>query len=483
MKDEFKMIINKIDNKTKLKKDKLNFYTYDFKLLENYLINLNDKDFIINNLDIILNYSDEDIITYLCNYFKDNKNFQKQFVKNLNNFRFKTYLDLVWDMFKTTFKSKEEYNAFLTEKLFNDLTKEYLDLRFYNYLYDEIKDKNKKEMYLTICLNNNIDISSFNITDSDSFIIKKNIDKIYDNSTNVFFLKKILINNNLMSELKYINNKIDNNIDILIESIINDLGFVKEENKKDIFELLKLITIDICNNENCKYSDIKQIGDGYYNKCYKINNKILKIGKVRETINIIDNPYIIKPLLRKKYKDIFLEVSERALNDITISNTQMYKIYKELRNYGIIWTDVEKENFGKLLKDNNIYWKQNLMYNPKNSSIKTNTNPKKTLKRGDYVILDNDYLYNENNKDISFPSTISKVFEIKFLRELLEVINYIKDNRMNLQAEKTKDFIKSKGFDYNYIIKKINNDTFNNDEMYSLRRGKILGYNKIRNLK
>ena len=276
---------------------------------------------------------------------------------------------------------------------------------------------------------------------------------------------------------------IDNNIDILIESIINDLGFVKEENKKDIFELLKLITIDICNNENCKYSDIKQIGDGYYNKCYKINNKILKIGKVRETINIIDNPYIIKPLLRKKYKDIFLEVSERALNDITISNTQMYKIYKELRNYGIIWTDVEKENFGKLLKDNIIYWKQNLMYKPKNSSIKTNTNPKKTLKRGDYVILDNDYLYNENNKDITFPSTISKVFEIKFLRELLEVINYIKDNRMNLQAEKTKDFIKSKGFDYNYIIKKINNDTFNNDEMYSLRRGKILGYNKIRNLK
>lgn len=483
MKDDFKMIINKIDNKIKFRKDKLNFYTYDFKLLENYLLNLNDKDFIINNLDIILNYSDEDIITYLCTYFKNNKNFQKKFVKNINDFRFKTYLDMVWDIFKTTFSSKEEYNNFLTEELFNDLTKEYLDLRFYNYLYDEIKDKNKKEMYLRICLKNNIDISSFNITDSDSSIIKKNIDKIYDYSNNVFVLKKILINNNLMSELQHINNKIDDNIDILIDSIINDLGFVKEENKKDIFELIKLIVIDICNNENCKYSDIKQIGDGYYNKCYKINNKILKIGKVRETINIVDNPYIIKPLLRKKYKDVFLEVSERALNDITISNTQMYKIYKELRNYGIIWTDVEKENFGKLLKDNNIYWKQNLMYNPSNASIKSDNENKKTLKKGDYVILDNDYLYNENNKDISFPSTISKDFEIKFLRELLEVINYIKENRMNLQAEKTKEYIKSKGFDYNYIIKKINNDTFNNDEMYSLRRGKILGYNKIRNLK
>ena len=68
------------------------------------------------------------------------------------------------------------------------------------------------------------------------------------------------------------------------------------------------------NNEKATFQDLKWIGEGRYSSVLKIKNKIIKFGFTRATITFPNNPYIIKPLLRKYYNDhekqLFIEVIE-----------------------------------------------------------------------------------------------------------------------------------------------------------------------------
>ena len=52
---------------------------------------------------------------------------------------------------------------------------------------------------------------------------------------------------------------------------------------------------------------------------------------------------------------IFFEVIEKVdtnINDIT--KEEIYKLYKNIREIGLIWTDVKIDNVGRLIKDNKI---------------------------------------------------------------------------------------------------------------------------------
>ena len=104
-------------------------------------------------------------------------------------------------------------------------------------------------------------------------------------------------------------------------------------------------------------------------------------------------------------------------------NINLYELYKELRYKKLIWTDCHKCNVGILLKDNKVYYKD-IDYIDKNATGYTSEN-KEILKKGDVVILDNDYIFTEEefqrlfNNNKSLEANISSVqsiaeFELRY---------------------------------------------------------------------
>lgn len=102
----------------------------------------------------------------------------------------------------------------------------------------------------------------------------------------------------------------------------------------------------------------------------------------------------------------------------------LYNLYKELRDDGIIWGDPKLENVGWLKRENipmlhgeilnvdtkSLGFKQSLRCNP--------------LNKGELVILDTDYIYEENSPCIETNNTAKKFEEIyqreKWIKEEVE---------------------------------------------------------------
>lgn len=207
----------------------------------------------------------------------------------------------------------------------------------------------------------------------------------------------------------YISNCVNNNPMLLIESMLDlskkTYGF-KKEYSNIIKEVLLLIVTDICNNEGCKYSDIKLISDyGNYSVVFEIGNKVIKLGNERENISFPLNPYIITPLMRRYIEDaindskVFVEVEQKVKIDY-IPRDKFYDLYKGIRDLGLIWTDVNCRNVGVLQDDNIIHWKGNLSPNYK-ELLFTEKIGDIILKKGDLVVLDADHIYYEEDDNIA----------------------------------------------------------------------------------
>ena len=104
---------------------------------------------------------------------------------------------------------------------------------------------------------------------------------------------------------------------------------------------------------------------------------------------------------------------------------ELYRIYKELRDDGILWIDCKKENVGRLLKENKTNYcdiRGNEL-RPEDKAIgfygkKTN----RVLSKGELVIIDTDYLItreDEKNwyKWNNFQNEFSKRYEEERRRE------------------------------------------------------------------
>lgn len=116
---------------------------------------------------------------------------------------------------------------------------------------------------------------------------------------------------------------------------------------------------------------------------------------------------------------IFFEVIEKVdtnINDIT--KEEIYKLYKNIREIGLIWTDVKIDNVGRLIKDNKIYWYENIT--PSDETLEfTKTIGNHQLKKGELIVLDGDYIYNENDHNInSKMSNLQTEFEKTYQKEL-----------------------------------------------------------------
>ena len=355
-------------------------------------------------------------------------------------------------------QDKEMFDTIVTDIIYQDLTEEEILLLMDNIIkcnvnleeYDVdslmklIKKENIKqqEMYLEKYLNNQntcLATASYIIHNKKEHLdlIKNNIDNIIQiDNIDFFSLKEILKDEE--QEIDKIKKKIQTNPETYTKIMIKNLykkittkikRLLPNEEKKlgTITEVIYLILEDISKNEKKSLSEINIIGEGTYSTVIGLGNKVIKIGTTRMNKVYPNNPYINAILLRKEFtiKDklsIFVEVNEKVDTKTEITEEELYQLYKKIRELGLIWLDVGYRNVGRLIQDNKIHWEKNL--NPSNEAIGLSEYiGKEELKKGDIVIIDNDYIFREHEidkvKNISSFRTFKR-FEKRYQEEKQE---------------------------------------------------------------
>ena len=306
-------------------------------------------------------------------------------------------------------RAKEYLPIIVNEMLKYDSTKFIIERKFFRILNEaslfEMKNLLNLEYYFDI---DNI------INDNFDYLIETfNIDKL------ILLNYKIKLNKENKNKLNDIFNE---NIIYFIDSLFNhNLIYICEEEKakNKVIDIIRLIIDELIVSENVNLADIKKLQSGSYSKVIQIGNKILKVGIERKTFNIPNSKYILKPIIRKNLREIssipvVIEVSEKVDTNVKLDNDKLYEFYEKLRNNGIIYGDLKNENIGILLKDNKIYY-NNISYDDKNRGFLNDCYD--ILEKGNIVIIDLDYIYLEDDKDIEYPSSLSKQFEERYLDE------------------------------------------------------------------
>jgi len=355
-----------------------------------------------------------------------------------NNFYW-DYFDIIFGKFGSNlsfeiFKvlcTNDVNNSFINENMYKLFDSKICFIDFYKSIFNYIEIKNiinkhQFEQFITsLMINNCNNINSyfieFLLSSKYKDILVSNFDKILKNYYNLFDLKELIKKDTqLLSKYKnYVNNNPDNLIyEIIIKGFIIDLESAK---KQKIFDTIKLIITELLEYEKINFSEIELLGEGEYSYVVSIGSKVLKIGLQREKFHIDNNKRFLKPLLRtqiQKYgsSEVLgcIEITEKV-DTKNITDEDVYEIYKELRDEGYRWTDCKKENIGRLLRKNIIHFKD---IDLSNKSIYYNTNNSEELESGELVIIDNDYIFTEeefNNLPESF-----KTINMEMIKEIEE---------------------------------------------------------------
>ena len=310
------------------------------------------------------------------------------------------------EVFKIIFTNKKS-NKLLNENMYT-LFEYGFNKKFYSLFFNFLIENNiveKQKLYnliehtiLNKCKNINYNLIEYLYDMEFKYIVINNFEKIIQNSYNLFELRNIIRKDQTL--LNKINNYINNNPNKFIyEMIINGFESTLEDIKEEkIFYTIKFIIDEIKESEKIDYSDIEYLNNGASSFVYSIGSKVIKIGRDREKFVIDNNKRFLKPILRTKIPNInnngilgTIEVTEKVNTD-NITEENAYSIYKELRDLGYIWVDCRPENIGRLIRKNKIYFDD---LNPKKEALNYKTDISKELNKNNYVILDNDYIYTE----------------------------------------------------------------------------------------
>lgn len=236
-------------------------------------------------------------------------------------------------------------------------------------------------------------------------LIYENIDSILNCDVNLDRLKMMAFKEKDVCDK--VNKKIDSNVKDYTISLLKDTycrytnNYLIWDDKdfNNVLEVIYLILEDIAKNENVSLSSLSVLGSGSYSFVLGLGDKVIKIGKDRGSMSFNNNPYVNAILLRKvlpvnSKMSLLVEVNERLDTKSYVSDEELYQLYKKLRDIGLIWTDVSRWNVGRLLKDNVIHWKRELK--PTSSVLGLDEyRGNEVLKKGDIVVLDNDYIFDE----------------------------------------------------------------------------------------
>lgn len=356
------------------------------------------------------------------------KKFMETLAASIDKYSFPMEISELFQQLYTKIDNENLRQNIFTADMNKKLVEMNISSNSYARLYSMMTNAQRNNLLEQLLSNNiNINYSKFLPYNDTITFIKNNIDIIYTHGGNIIDIKRLM---ELKREDKFvskINAYIDNNPYIMVNSIIDILKTKILNNKKINFNKYRsfifLLLDEISKNESTSISSTEFIGTGGYSAVFAIKTKVIKIGIERKTPHFPNNPYILKPLLRKTITidniPIFFEVIEKVdtnINDIT--KEEIYKLYKNIREIGLIWTDVKIDNVGRLIKDNKIYWYENIT--PSDETLEfTKTIGNHQLKKGELIVLDGDYIYNENDHNInSKMSNLQTEFEKTYQKEL-----------------------------------------------------------------
>lgn len=213
------------------------------------------------------------------------------------------------------------------------------------------------------------------------------------------------------------------NSEIKVEgSIRNKQNLVKLTVREMVSELLKKQDIQPC--------QITKIAQGGYSSVYRIGNKIMKFGRSPETYKIPRNSRrFLVPLVRYiqdyctnngQESPISIEILERCDTKIDVTPEEIYEVYKEIRQLGMIWTDAKQCNLGRLIKSNRIHFDRVDEVHGPNIGF-PDDDKVECLEPGELVVLDLDYIFDESDPKIIWPfgGSISRELEDRYQAELL----------------------------------------------------------------
>lgn len=223
-------------------------------------------------------------------------------------------------------------------------------------------------------------------------------------------------------------NELENIKYSIIKKMLNMVFELSEEdiNKvKDLFE-------ETAEKEGLTLFDIKQLDYGSYSKIYKIGNKIIKVGNKRVIERIVDNNRILLPDKLIKIKSNIIEITDYIEGNNNSTREEIYEVYKELRDQGIVWLDPTKENLRRLDDKTIELQKEKAKNRDRYPFIKNRRLINRPLKTNELIIIDLDHLVDERDaakineasdylrEDILFTR---ESFEKRYLLEKKKTIN------------------------------------------------------------
>jgi len=194
---------------------------------------------------------------------------------------------------------------------------------------------------------------------------------------------------------------------------------------------LSILFDEISKNENTSFTELRYIdAHGFFSKVYKLGNKVIKIGIPRVTYEIPYHRRLLQPLIRREILkgQLYIEISEYLDSGRRITEEDVYLVFKELRDDGILWFDPTPDNLGRLKKNNIIHFKSPL--NIENDSVgflPSESKNNQVLSKGDLIIIDLDFLFKENDYE-----------NINRARKVIELDNFYK-YELRYQKEKSKN--------------------------------------------
>ena len=396
------------------------------KKLDSRLVKLRNKNtkIIVDHFDEILPYIVNDninILLFNINSLIEQPNFKEKFIEGLKKYPYSDKIDQIFYIIWTRLNNKpNKFDNFIDSNILKTISTMNVSSYFYEDMLDRLNEENQK-IFLNILAENkcNIPYSEIMYKGNSKQVI---YDNLLENSQNLYSLMKFVKDN--PSAYSKVKDYIDNNPEKAVNSIFCEINKRVKIEDTTLKEVVKLIILDVLKNENVKLSDITYNGGGL-SSVLLIGNKVIKIGD-RATKSFPNNPYIISPLLRKKLEFngafCFVEVTERVDTSKKASKEELYQLFKKLRNLNLVWTDIKEDNVGRLKKENIIHWRQNL--NPTDGVLGLDVKRGETiLKEGDLVILDADFIYDENDPNINYINNkdIYDEFEKRYQKEIKEL--------------------------------------------------------------
>lgn len=401
-----------------------------FDNLSNFLIkNLNSRVFKNRKTKIIANHFDEilpfivmsniNIILLKSKLLMKQPNFKEKFIEGLKKYPYKYGIkELFYNMWVCLNDNPDKFNDFIDNDVLQTLAKLNLGRLIYSDIFNKLNEENQRN-FLKILVENKCDIfyAAIEYHGNSKQVIYDNLPLFIQNAQNLYSLMDCVKEdpNALFQVKEYLDHNEERAINSILCEITDFLRIVNASlTDSTLKEITKLLILDIMKNENVKFSEITS-NFGAFSYVLLIGDKVIKFGD-RDIKTFPNNPYIIAPLLRKEIKSngesCFVEVTERVDTSIKPSREELYQLYKKLRDLGLIWTDIQENNVGRLKKDNVIHWNENLTPSEKVLGLQTKRS-ETILKEGDLVILDADFIYDENDSNIHYSNKKSIYIEFE----------------------------------------------------------------------